>query len=69
MVVQEVVKMWNDHFKEILNSDNSANESAEFVEHSIDCKDKYLGTEMPIMFCCFADTASSKAALEQGPRA
>jgi len=31
----EVVKMWNDYFKGILNLDNSASEPAEFVEHSI----------------------------------
>jgi len=30
----EIAKMWQDNFKGILNSDNSASESAEFVEHS-----------------------------------
>jgi len=32
----EIVKMWKDYFKGILNSENSANGSAESVEHSID---------------------------------
>jgi len=31
----EIVKMWKDYFKGIFNFDNSANESGEFVEHSI----------------------------------
>ena len=39
----EIVKMWKDYFKGILNSENSANWSAESVEHSIDCKENYLG--------------------------
>jgi len=29
----EIVKIWKDYFKGILNSDNSVNESVEFVEH------------------------------------
>jgi len=44
----EIVKMWKDYFKGLLNSENSANESAEFVELSIDCKENYLGPEMPM---------------------
>jgi len=32
----DFVKMWKDYFKGILNSENSANGSAESVEHSID---------------------------------
>ena len=39
----EIVKMWKDYFKGILNSENSANGSVESVEHSIDCKENYLG--------------------------
>jgi len=39
--------MCKDYMKGILNSENSANGSAESVEHSIDCKD-YLGLEMPM---------------------
>ena len=35
----EIVKMWKDYFKGILNSESSANES---VDHSIDCKENYL---------------------------
>jgi len=46
----EIVKMWKDSLKGTLNSDNSANESAELVEHSIDCKENYLGTDMPMCF-------------------
>ena len=48
----EIVKMWKDYFKGILNSENSGNGSAEFVEHSIDCKENYLGPEMvmPLLF-------------------
>jgi len=40
----EIVKMWKDYLKGLLNSGNSANESA---EHSIDCKENYLGHERP----------------------
>ena len=39
------------YFKGILNSENSGNGSAESVEHSIDCKENYLGLEMPM--CSF----------------
>jgi len=42
----EIVKMWKDYFKGILNSENSANGSAESVEHSIDCRENYLRLEM-----------------------
>jgi len=48
----EIVKMWKDYFKGILNSENSANGSAKSVEHSIDCKENHLGLEMPM--CSFA---------------
>jgi len=34
--------MWKDYFNGILNSGNSANESTESVEHSIDCKGNYI---------------------------
>jgi len=51
----EIVKMWKDCFKGILNSENSANGSAESVEHSIDCKENYLGLEMRI--CSFVSLA------------
>jgi len=52
----EIVKMWKDYFKGILNSENSANESAEYVDQSIDCKENYLGLEMPM--CSFISLAS-----------
>jgi len=52
----EVVRMWKDYYKGISNSYNSTNESAEFEEHSIDCKDNYLGTEMPM---CSATSLTS----------
>jgi len=47
----EIAKMRKDYFKGILNSENSANESAESVEHSTDCKENKLGFEMPM--CSF----------------
>ena len=43
----EIVKMWKDYFKGILNSESSDNESAESVDHSIDCKENYLVLECP----------------------
>jgi len=51
----EIVKMWKDYFKGILNSENSANGSAESVEHSTECKENYLGLEMPM--CSFVSLA------------
>jgi len=42
--------MWKDCFKGILNSESSANGSVESVEHSIDCKENYLGLEMKCSF-------------------
>jgi len=48
--------MWKDYFKGILDSENSANGSAESVEHSIDCKENYLGLEMPM--CSFVSLAT-----------
>jgi len=44
----DIVKMWTDSFKGILNSENSANGSAESVEHSINCNENYIGLEMPM---------------------
>ena len=63
----EIVKMWKDYFKGTLNSENSANESAESVEHSIDCKENYLGLEMPL--CSFVSLASliQKLPLNKAP--
>ena len=55
----EIDKVWKDYFKGILNS---ASESAEFVKHSTNCKENYLGTEM------VTGITYSKAALEQGIR-
>jgi len=52
----EIVKMWKDYFKGILNSESSANGSAQSVEHSIDCKENYLGLEIPM--CSFVSLAS-----------
>jgi len=40
--------MWKDYSMEILHSESYDNQSAEFVEHSIDCKENYLGLEMPM---------------------
>ena len=64
----KIVNMWKDYFKGILNSENSANGSAESVEHNIDSKENYLGLEMPVFFCLL-DITSSEAALEQISRA
>ena len=63
----EIVKMWKDHFKGILNSENSANGSAESVEHSLGCKENYLGLEMPM--CSFVSLASllQKVPLNKAP--
>ena len=59
--------MWKDYFKEILNSESSANESAESVDHSIDCKENYLGLEMAM--CSFVSLASllQKLPLNKAP--
>jgi len=59
--------MRKDYFKGILNSENSANGSAESVEHSIDCKENYLGLEMPM--CSFVSLASllQKLPLNKAP--
>jgi len=43
----EIVKTWKDYFHRILKSENYDNESAEFVEQSINCKN-YLGLEVPM---------------------
>jgi len=48
--------MWKDYFKRILNSENSANGSAESVEHRTDCKANYMGLEMPM--CSFVSLTS-----------
>ena len=62
----EIVKIWKDYFKGILNSENSANGSEESVEHSIDCKN-YLGLKMPM--CSFVSLASllQKLPLNKAP--
>ena len=63
----EIVKMWKDYLKGILNSENSGNGSAESVEHSIDCKENYLGLEMPM--CSFVSLAAllQKLSLNKSP--
>ena len=63
----EIVQMWKDYFKAILNSENSANGSAESVEHSIDCKENYLGLEMRM--CSFVSWAAllQKLPLNKSP--
>jgi len=64
----EIVKMWKDYFKGILNSENFANGSAESVEHSTDCKENYMGLEMPTL-CSFVSLASllQKLPLNKAP--
>ena len=61
------MRMWKDYFKGILNSENSANESAESVEHSIDCKENYLCLEIPM--CSFVSLTSllQKLPLNKSP--
>ena len=63
----EIVKMWKDYFKGILNSENSGNGSAENVENSIDCKENYLGLE--IHMCSFVSLAAllQKLPLNKSP--
>jgi len=63
----EIVKMWKDYFKGILNSESSVNWSAGSVEHSIDCKENYLGLEMPM--CSFVSLVSliQKLPLNKAP--
>ena len=63
----EIVKMWKDYFKAILNSESSANGYAESVGHSIVCKENYLGLEMPM--CSFVSLASllQKLPLNKAP--
>ena len=59
--------MWKDYSKGTSNSENSTNGSAESVEHSIDCKENYLGLEMPM--CSFVSLASllQKLRLNKSP--
>jgi len=59
--------MWKDYYKGVLNSDNSANEFAEFVEHSIDCKENFLGTEMPMYFVVSLTSLVQKLPLNKAP--
>jgi len=64
----EIVKMWKDYFKGILTSENSANGSAESMEHSIvDCIENYMGLEMPM--CLFVSLTSllQKLPLNKAP--
>ena len=63
----EIVKMWKDYLKGILNSESSANESAESVDHSIDRKENYLGLEMAM--CSFVSLAAllQKLPLNKAP--
>jgi len=63
----DIIKMCKDYFKGILNSENSANESAESVEHSRDCKENYLSLELPM--CSFVSLRSllQKLSLNKAP--
>ena len=63
----EIVKMWKGYFKGILNSENSANGSAESVEHSTDCKENYLGLEMPMCFFASLTPLLQKLPLNKAP--
>jgi len=59
--------MWTDYLKGTINSENSDIGSAESVEHSIDCKENYLGLEMSM--CSFVSLASllQKLPLNKSP--
>jgi len=60
--------MWKDYFKGILNSENSANGSAESVEHNIDCKN-YLDLEMPMCSFVYLTPLLQKPPLNKAPGA
>jgi len=60
----EIVKMWKDYFKGILNSEISANES---MEHSRDCKENYLGHEMPMCSVVLLRSLLQKLPLNKTP--
>ena len=62
----EIVKMWKDYFKGILNSENSANGSAESVEHSVDCKN-CLGLEMSMFSFVSLASLLQKLPLNKAP--
>jgi len=66
MVVQ-IVKIWKHYFKGILNSENSASESAEFVEHSIARKENYLDPEMPMRSFVLLTSLLQKLPLNKAP--
>ena len=59
--------MWKDYCKGISNSENSANESVESVEHSIDCNENYLGLEMPMCSVVSLISLLQKLPLDKAP--
>jgi len=59
--------MWKDYCKGILNSENSANESVESVEHSIDCNENYLGLEIPMCSVVSLISLLQKLPLDKAP--
>jgi len=59
--------MWKDYCKGVLNSENSANESAEFVEHSIDSKENCLGPEMAMCSVVSLTSLLQKLPLNKAP--
>jgi len=59
--------MWKDYFKGILNSENSANESTESVEHIVDCKENHLGLETPMCFFVSLTSLLQKLPLNKAP--
>ena len=66
----EMVKMWKNYFKGILNSENCANESAESaesVEHTTDCKEKYLGLQMLMCYFVLLTSLVRKLPLNRAP--
>jgi len=62
-----IVKMWKNFFKGILNFENSGNEYAEFVERSIDCKENYLGPEMAMCSIVSLTSLLQKLPLNKAP--
>jgi len=58
-----------DYFKGVLNSENSASESAESLEHSIDCKENCMGHEMPMCSVVSLTSLLQKLPLNKAPGA
>ena len=56
-----------DRLYQGINSHNSDSESAKFVEYNIDCKEIYLGTEMPMCSVVLLTSLLQKLLLNKAP--